>query len=219
MENTENGVISATRTEKSAVFFDYLPALVSLLLTLITLILYITVIPNHYYSLYLGMAVIAVVPFAIVFVNRKWKLGVPNYLVCLMCSHAILSVDMGSTLGVYGIFPWWDSAVHTYFGFLCCAVLYYLYIRLKGEQPKLVDYIVMVLLVLSVAAIWEVYEFVASFIFESDMQDVARSIEAGIHPLTDTVVDMCIATLGAVIFPVGLFLKRRLIDCRKKNRQ
>lgn len=206
-ESRENTAIAA-----------YLPAFVSLFLTVITIVLYATLVPNHYWSIYASLFIIALTPFAIVFVNRKFRLGIPQYLVILMCTHGILSVDLGTALGLYGRFPWWDTFVHAFFGFLSCATLYSLYFRFREGKPDLLDFIGMVLLVISFAAIWEVYEFVAGGVLDSDMQDVAASIAKGINPITDTMVDIVVATIGAALFEAGLFVRGRLLRMKQNRR-
>lgn len=218
MERVENAEL-VTEEKGKGMFLDYLPAIVALLMTVITTVLYFTVMPERYFSTTIGLPVIAVIPFGVVFVNRWLKLQLPRLLIILMCAHAVMTFDLGSTLGFYGRFPWWDTAFHAFFGTLAGATLYYLYIRIKHEKPGLIDCIVMVMLVLSFAALWEVYEFGAGDVFNSDMQDVQRSIEVGINPLTDTMVDMCVATAGALFFFVLYAVKKFLIDRRKKMKQ
>ncbi len=213
----EEGHMEEAKSEKSEALRAYLPAIVAGLLTLTTVILYSTVIEWRWWSVYLAMAIMTLVPFAIIFVNRKWALGLPQYLIILFCVHTVLSVDMGTALGFYGKWKWWDTAVHCFFGFLACATLYYLYFRLKDDRPKAVDYIVMVLLVISFAAIWEVYEFVAGAILDSDMQDVRALMEQGLNPITDTMVDIVVAFVGSLLFLLFLYLKYLFV--KRKNRQ
>lgn len=183
---------------------EYLPAFVTLIPTLFALLWYILYSPDHHLSTYLAVLVIAPTPFAVIWVNQKFKLGLPKYLIILMCTHAVASVDMGTTLGLYWRLRFWDSLVHCYFGFLACATLYYLFFRFRDGKPNFIEFLVIFLLVVSFAALWEVYEFFASMVFKSDMQDVAYQLAQGINPLTDTVVDIMVAAAGALIFLAGL---------------
>lgn len=203
--------------EKREALLAYLPAVTATLLTALTIVLYITVCDAHYWTVYCSLAIMLFVPLILTAMNRRLGLGIPNYLVALMCLHAVLSVDLGTTFGFYGRFAWWDSSVHCFFGLLACGTLYYLYIRWKGETPKALECLIIVLLVISFAAIWEVYEFVASAVLGADMQDVALQMAQGINPLTDTVVDILVATLGAVVFYGVLALKRLIVKARAKK--
>lgn len=210
----ENANVKIQKTNES--FQEYLPAFITLIPTIIVTILYATLNQDQHLSTYLALLVIAPTPFAIIWVNRKFELNLPKILIILMCTHAVMSVDMGTTLGLYWRVRWWDTLVHGYFGFLACMTLYFLYFRFRDGKPKFVEYLVMLLLVVSFAALWEVYEFFASMIFRSDMQDVAYQLEQGINPLTDTVVDILIATVGALVFLIGQWI-RLMIERRKRK--
>lgn len=203
------------KQNSSEALYAYLPAFVALLLTVVTIVMYAAVRSGKDATIYFDLCVIALTPIAIVFCNRKWRLGLPQYLVTLMCLHSVMSVDMGTALGFYGRLVWWDALVHAFFGFLSCATLYYLFLRWKQVKPVFLEQILIVLLVISFAAIWEVYEFVAGAIIGSDMQDVGLLLSEGLNPLTDTMSDMALATVGAIVFEFGLLFIRW--PARRKN--
>lgn len=209
--------VKVEKQERLEAFYAYLPAFITLILTAITFVIYTTVMTDQRMSTYLAILAIAPTPFIFTFFNRKFQLGLPKYLIILMCSHAVMSVDMGTTLGLYWRLTWWDSLVHCYFGFLACAVLYNLYFHFRDGKPNLIEYIVILLLVVSFAALWEVYEFFASKIFQSDMQDIIYLLERGMNPLTDTIFDIMVATLGALVFYTLLFLITKIKKLRKKR--
>lgn len=208
---------SSVKQERQEVFSAYLPAFITLLFTIAAFSVYTATNPDKHLSTYLALLVIAPTPFVIIWVNRRFSLGLPKYLIILMCSHAVCSVDLGTTIGLYWRMRWWDTFVHCYFGFLACATLYHLYFHFQSGKPKFIEYIVMVMLVLAIAGGWEIYEFFASMVFKSDMQDVAYQLGLGINPLTDTVVDMMVATGGALVFLAGLFLFKWVTKLREKK--
>lgn len=193
---------------------DYLPTVAIALLNVITLILYATVIEEHAVSDYIVVSLMPLVPLALTFMNRRWKFGIPRYLIILVCLHLILSADAGTAMGLYKLLPWWDLMIHGFFGFLGCAFFYYLYLYFEKQPPKALHYIVFVLLTLSLAGLWEIYEFVADLVLHSDMQSVEDALAQGISPLTDTITDMMIAIAGAVLFYAALFVKK-IISKRK----
>ncbi len=187
-------------------FLDYLPAIVTAILTVVTLILYATVIEEHEVSDFVVVSLMPLVPLALIFINRRWKFGIPRYLIILVCLHLILSADAGTAMGFYGRLPWWDLMIHGFFGLLGCAFFYYLYFHFEKQSPKPLHYIVFVLLTISLAGIWEIYEFIADLVLHSDMQCVEEALAQGISPLTDTITDMMIAVAGALIFYAVLFV-------------
>ena len=193
-----------TENKKLQAFLGYLPAIVTAAVAIVTFALYAAVIPEHKTSAYLAVCFI----FALIFANRRWRLGLPGYLIVLICLHFVLAVDLGTALGMYKRFWWWDLFVHGYFGFTGCGILYYLFVRFAQREPNALHLIAFVLVTLSFAAIWEIYEFVADLFLHSDMQGVESAIAQGISPLTDTVTDMTIAIPGALIFYAVVFCIR-----------
>ncbi len=189
-------------------FLDYLPAIVTAVLTIVTLILYATVIEEHEVSDYVVVSLMPLVPSALIFINCRWNMGIPRYLIILVCLHLILSADAGTAMGLYTLLSWWDLMIHGFFGFLGCAFFYYLYFRFEKQPPKPLHYIVFVLLTISLAGIWEMYEFLADLLLHSDMQCVEDALMQGISPLTDTITDMMIAVAGAVLFYAVLLIKK-----------
>lgn len=208
----EKEEMQMARTPISELAVAYLPAIVSGICAVVTTVLYTTVIDVQYWSVYFDQVFMAVVQFAIVFLNRRFSLGLPYYLIALMALHSVLSVDMGTSLGFYGRYPWWDTFVHCFFGFLAAATLYYLYPRLKGGKPNLLDILVIVLIVLSFAALWELFEYVMGGILDSDMQDVQRLMAEGKNPISDTMFDMTVAIIGACAFFILLLPVRRIVE-------
>ncbi len=213
MNSEQNTLENSEETENRVweLFIAYLPAILSAVCAVVTIVLYTTVIEVQYWSVYFDQVFLAVVQFAIIFLNRRFSLGLPYYLTALMALHSVLSVDMGTSLGFYGRFPWWDSSVHCFFGFLGAATLYYLYPRVKkGEKAGAVDILGIILAVLAFAAIWELFEYVMGGILNSDMQDVNRLMAEGKNPLSDTMFDMTVAVIGAIVFFAILFPLRRI---------
>lgn len=205
----------AKKTRNKKIFIDYLPAIVNLLLAIVTLILYSTVITTRKGSAYFSVVFITIVAFAFIFAVRKWKLGIPRYIIILTCLHFVLAVYLGTAMGMYKKLFWWDLFTHGYFGFLCCAIVYYLYVNFEKKEPKWIQYVIFMLLTIAFAALWEIYEYVADLFLHSDMQGVESAIEKGISPLTDTMTDMIIAIAGGLVFYLALWIKKALKKAQK----
>ncbi len=237
-QTTENQTTDTKKWDMRELFLAYLPAILSAICNIVTTILYSipSITPYTHWTVYFDQVFMAVVQFAIVFINRKFKLGLPYYLIALMALHSVFSVDMGTSLGFYGRWKYWDTFVHCFFGFLAAATLFYLYPRIKGKDPNLFDAVVVVLIVIAFAAIWELFEYVMGAILDSDMQDVYRltgdvvnhvleAKNAGStadlntlmkempNAVSDTMYDMVVAIVGSLVFFACLypirFLKRK----------
>ena len=155
-------------------------------------------------SVYFDIVFILFVAYFVVFFNRKFKLGVPAFLVWVVCVHLVLSVDFGTSLGWYDKFPWWDDFLHTTFGFIGAAAIYYLFLRWRKNKLDVFDHIVIVLLVVAFAALWEIFEYVAGKILYADTQDVGALVAAGRDANYDTMMDLIDAIVGAVCFELYL---------------
>ena len=198
----------SSQNSKLKIFSAFLPAIFTVVAAVVTIIIYATVLNGDRVSTYLAVALVPLFPFACVIANLKWRLGIPQYLMALICLHIIFAVDCGTTMGFYGKFAWWDLFVHGFFGFLGCDTLYYLYMRLEGKRPNLIYHIVIILLTISLAAIWEIYEFVAGLLLNIDMQGVGSALALGKNPLADTITDIVIALAGVAVFYALLLCKR-----------
>lgn len=204
------------QNSKVRAFCDYLPAIVTAVLGIATFIIYITAIPGHDAGRGLFVGLAPIFPFVVILINRKLKLNIPMYLIILLCLHLVLAADAGTALGAYTRFAWWDLMVHCLFGFYCCGILYHLYIKVAQKEPRVLQFVAIALLTISVATLWEVYEFVADLVLHTDMQRVGEALSQGISPLTDTMTDILIAILGSLLFYAFLLVKWLL--ARKKSK-
>ncbi len=200
---------------KSAVC-AYIPAMITVAIGIVTLVLYALFSPQKTVVTYLMIPGITVVPFILIFLNRKLGLGVPAPVFSLICLHFIWSVHVGTAMGMYKILPWWDLLVHGFFGTLGCAVIYYMFIKFEGKKPRPVNYLIIILAVIGLAGLWEIFEFVCDLILHNDVQNVQSAIARGANPLTDTMTDIIIAIAGALIF-YAILIVRHIIGVKKSG--
>ena len=101
---------------------------------------------------------------------------------------------VGSSLGGYGSIPNWDTIVHCYSGAVLAWFGYT--IASKAEQsikkplPLWFKNLVAFMTPLALAALWEIYEYMSDTFLGTNMQ---------VGGLTDTIVDMSAAFVGAVV--------------------
>lgn len=159
---------------------------------------------------YLGAAATVAFSVMLILIDARFSLNLSLFSIVLFHVHVVLAMDFGTALGFYDRLPWWDLLVHGLFGFLCCALVSSLYVRIRGEFPSGFAIAAVVLMTLGVAAIWEMYEFLADLAFKTDMQKLAQSVAAGHSPVFDTMTDLLIAVLGAAVYvPAAIVEKRR----------
>ena len=200
---------------------DYFPPFCVLVSMVVTLILFAERMPAEmdrtqsvqHATVFFDIVFVAAVAFALVFLNRRFRLGIPHFLVWLVCVHLVLSVHFGTALGWYYKFPWWDDFLHGSFGVIGCAGIYYLFLRRRKNKLDAIDHIVIVLLVVAFAALWEIFEFVAGEILNADTQDADMLVSAGKSAVLDTMMDLIDAIVGALLYEICLqsahFIARR----------
>ncbi len=205
------------RSDPKKLLLEYVPATLTLIATVVTLVLYSTVYTERAPSIYCAIVLIGLLPFVLIFFNRKFSLGFPFGFVALVCLHFVFAVDMGTALLFYDNLPWWDLFVHGYFGFLCCAALYYLCIRFFEKKPTWFHFLLFVFITIAFAALWEIYEYVADLFLHRDMQCVESAIAAGKSPLTDTMTDIMIAIAGAFLYCAGMGVRALILKRKAKK--
>ena len=126
---------------------------------------------------------------------RKFKLKFSDTLELIYLLFIILACFLGSILRFYGLIYWFDSFVHYISGMLTAILAFVLLIYMKKYKEKDLNFhiVFMILVTLSVAACWEIFEFTADSLLDGDAQKV---LETGV---TDTMKDIICALLGSIL--------------------
>ncbi len=136
------------------------------------------------------------------------KREIPILLNGLLCSEIILGVCGGSILNLYSYIPIYDLLLHAYFGFVGSIFLYYILLKTQKEL-NITLLLFIILMVLGLAAIWEMCEYTMDTVFSMDTQRVQEALEKGISPVKDTMGDMIITLVGIVIFYLSLYIDKK----------
>ena len=136
----------------------------------------------------------------------KVKIAGSGQLVTLLFIFA--SQYLGSYLGFYGRFHWWDLALHfasggllAYWGVMVAMSLSRDGMLSKEENRKLLLFVALISACAS-AGLWEIIEF---------MGDTFLGTNAQLGSLTDTMTDIICGTIGGGLFTsyMGLMIKAR----------
>lgn len=151
----------------------------------------------------------AVVPLVIIVAERIFRIRVPYFMHVIVALQIILAIDFGTALNAYVFIPYYDKFLHTFFGVWCAVFMYYFILRWSGQAlNKWGMYALVLLSVLGFAALWEIFEYYTDLIFGNNAQGW-KGMAEGQNPLTDTMLDIVVAAVGAFIFFVTLFADRR----------
>lgn len=144
------------------------------------------------------------VPFILMglFLLVKYRfVQIPLILFYGIAVHLILAVDFGTVLGFYDKLYFWDLLAHGYFGFICSFLIFILFLNFnRNYQLKTFHILCIFLMVLGVAAMWEIFEFFMDGLLHGDAQRVQESIALGHTPIYDTMMDIIITVVGILLF-------------------
>lgn len=147
--------------------------------------------------------------------KRNMKISNTLYLILLLTTF--LSVGGGFIFRFYIIFNYYDTVIHFLNGgiivIIAFAVLKYFARDDNKHTASLI--IVAVLVSISLGTIWEIYEFaVDSIVDGSNMQRFrnvhdAEELWEGQKALMDTMVDLIVDTLGAILAGFILYIDKK----------
>ena len=134
---------------------------------------------------------------------RRWlRVDVPPEFQLVAALFVFCAIFLGTSLGFYGRFHWWDTALHTTSGCLLGIVGFIAVFLINGTDHRPEGMRISLIAVfgfmfaVTLGVFWEIYEFVADQLIPGlDMQVVATGTR-------DTMVDMIVNTIGAAVIAV-----------------
>lgn len=150
-----------------------------------------------------------------IFASRV-QVEIPPEFEMLTVAFIFASLFLGETRAFYSTFWWWDIALHTTSGVLL-GILGLLLVYVLNETPRVdlhmrpgfVAFFAFCF-ALSVGTVWEVFEFAMDYLFMMNMQKPMLGDPSG---LTDTMIDLIVDAVGAMVVSVaGYLYMRRGLD-------
>lgn len=150
-------------------------------------------------SITIGIIVVTLVPF---FLKKFLHVFIPPEFVLLAIAFIFASLFLGEIRGYYIRYWWWDILLHSGSGFLL-GIIGFLLVHVLNETEEIGVHmkpgfvaIFAFMFAVSMGALWEVFEFSMDSLFGMDMQKEMLGYPSG---LTDTMWDLIVATLGALV--------------------
>lgn len=175
-----------------------------------------------------GIIGITLVP---VLLARRFRVYIPPQFQLLAIAFIFASLFLGEVGGFYTRFWWWDIVLHTGSGFLL-GIIGFLLVHVLNETEKIGVYLkpgfvafFAFLFSVGTGALWEIFEFGMDSLVGMNMQKGMLGDESG---LTDTMFDLMVDTLGALVIAVlgfkylktagtKSFLERWIVDFIARN--
>lgn len=136
---------------------------------------------------------------------QRFRVFIPPEFEVLAIIFVFASLFLGEIHGYYTRFWWWDLVLHTSSGLLM-GILGFLLVHVLNETedinlhmtPGFVAFFAFMFAV-GVGTLWEIFEFAMDNLFGMNMQKPMLGDPSG---LTDTMWDMIVNTLGALVIAV-----------------
>ncbi len=132
-------------------------------------------IRGNYENVFLGALTLVLFTIPTI-IDRKLNIKLPNALEIIILLFIFSAEILGEIQNFYGIFPFWDTMLHTINGFLCAAIGFSLIdILNQRKEFHLQMSPIFVALVafcfsMTIGVLWEFFEFGADTFFKTDMQ-------------------------------------------------
>ncbi len=175
----------------------------------------------NWMALFVSVLTLFLILFPRIFEKRyKVKLIAEFHIVIILFIYA--GLFLGEVRGYYTRFWWWDSVLHAFsgvaLGFAGFLFLYILYKKDKFRAGFKMIAFFSFFFAVAMGALWEIFEFSVDSIFGADMQK-SRGLEGDTRVgVMDTMWDMILNTIGAVIASVAgyFYLKKGEVPLIKR---
>lgn len=134
-------------------------------------------------------------------INKLFNIKLNDGVIFVWLVFIFLAHYMGVTAEFYNKWEGFDKVVHTFSGVLTA----YVGMLFLPEGVKNIWFKILFIIAFSAlcAFAWETFEFVCNILFGGDAQ---RVVETGV---TDTMLDMIVAFVGASAFSLGYYVKEK----------
>lgn len=181
-----------------------------ILVTLYVFMLFQLGIKLHSMSLSKILTTLSIIPILLVplLIKKLFKYDVSEELKLIYYLFIIVSLVLGSILGLYYRISWFDLLAHFLSGAFVSFVSLILIKHKRLLKKENTGFIILFMLSASlmVASCWEFFEFFSDKILGGDVQWVVKT------GVDDTMTDMLIAFLGSIIYSIYLLIQVKLND-------
>lgn len=135
-----------------------------------------------------------IISFTPSIIERNWRIHTPVSYTLMLNLFIYSAIFLGSAIGFYNRFWWWDTALHTLsgvtLGFIGFLLLYTLYQRHRVDMGPGALAIFAFCFAVAVGALWEIFEFTMDQLVGTNMQK---------NGLNDTMWDLIVDSIGAMV--------------------
>jgi len=163
---------------------------------------------NHEQGLYKNLIIISIIPVLLLptLLNKFTKFKIEPEIELVYLIFIVLAQFLGGSLNFYYKISFYDKAMHGISGVMTSILALVILVKSKcyKKNPIWVNVLFIICVTLSVAALWEFFEYINDNIFSKDAQKV---LTTGVD---DTMMDMIMAFIGSIIFSIIYIIEDKL---------
>ena len=130
---------------------------------------------------------------ALYIIKKIFKLNISDAIILIYILFIFNAHFLGVTINLYGKIYWFDKYTHFLSGIISSFGAIFILVKSKKNGNRRFDIFFIISVTLMVAALWEMFEFTSSCLFNVDPQRVKLT------GVTDTMEDIIVAFLGSII--------------------
>lgn len=152
------------------------------------------------------------------FFSKKSGIGIPTNIFFIFALFLYCAIYLGEVRAFYYKVPYWDTILHTFSGAMLGAlgVSVLCLLNRTDEIPLVLSPLFVAVFsfcfAVSVGVIWEIYEFTADAILNTNMQKYALEsgeMLIGRAALTDTMKDLIVDAIGALVMSAAGYVSAK----------
>lgn len=163
---------------------------------------------NHEPGLYKNLIIISIIPVMLLpyIINKLFKANIDEEIILVYLIFIFFAHFLGTILNFYYKIAIYDKLMHGISGIMSSILAIVILVKSKciKNNPLWVNILFIICITLTVASLWEFFEFTNDKIFSKDAQKV---LTTGVD---DTMLDMIYAFLASIIFSVVYFVENKL---------
>lgn len=176
-----------------------------LMISFLGIMIYLLVFHGMEMSLSKVLTTLSILPITFVpfLVSKIFHYKVSEEIKCIYYLFLLIAMILGSSLGFYYKISWFDLLAHFLSG-VFTSFLSLILMKKKGlleAKNKYFIVLYMVAITLTIASLWEFFEFTSDKLLNGDVQWVE---ETGVD---DTMGDMLIAFLGSILYSIYFLIR------------
>lgn len=155
---------------------------------------------NHERDLYKILIIISIIPVMLLpfLANKLFKLNIDPEIELVYLLFIFFAYFLGTILNLYDKITIYDKIIHGLSGVIASILAIIILVKSKcyDKNPIWMNILFIICITLSVAALWEIFEFTNDKLFNKDAQKVLKT------GVDDTMLDIIIAFIFSIIFSV-----------------